>query len=72
VKTRTIPCPTCGADRTFASGRALRRIRMSAGLTLRDLAESIDLSPQYLCDVESNRRPAPEKIVRAYARLGSA
>ncbi len=40
---------------------ALRDARRKAGLTQRDLAETLGLSPQFMNDVELGRRELPER-----------
>lgn len=39
------------------------KTRRDAGLSLRKLGESIDLSAQYLCDIEQDRRYPPYHTV---------
>ncbi len=44
---------------------ALRDARRKAGLTQRDLAETLGLSPQFMNDVELGRRELPERHYHA-------
>lgn len=48
-------------EQTF--GGFIREKRQSIGLSLRTLAAKLDLSPVYLSNIETDRRPAP---TRAY------
>ena len=48
-------------EQTF--GSFIREKRQSIGLSLRTLAAKLDLSPVYLSNIETDRRPAP---TRAY------
>lgn len=40
-------------------GDAIREARQAAGISQKDLAERMDVSAQYLCDMESGKRPVP-------------
>lgn len=44
-------------EQTF--GGFIREKRQSIGLSLRTLAAKLDLSPVYLSNIETDRRPAP-------------
>lgn len=50
-------------------GDDLRRKRQKAGLSLREVARRIKLTPAYISDVELNRRGATERIMRFYKRV---
>lgn len=63
------PCPTCHRDRRVVDGAWLRQQRKRSGLSLRELARRIGVSPPYLSDVELNRRGRTAKIVEVYAVL---
>lgn len=43
----------------------LMRIRKAHGLTQKDLAASLNVSPQYVCDLEQSRRHGSVDIVEA-------
>jgi DNA-binding XRE family transcriptional regulator len=45
-------------------GTILTTARHKAGLSQRDVAEAMGISPQYLCDLELNRRPFPVSRVK--------
>ena len=40
-------------------GTILADARRAAGLQQKEVAEALGISPSYLCDLESNRRPFP-------------
>ena len=42
-------------------GKCIRQQREEQGLSLRKLAEKIDISPIYMSDIETGKRPAPIK-----------
>lgn len=44
-------------DQTF--GSYLRNLRLERGLTLRGLAVELEISPVYMSNIETGRRPAP-------------
>ncbi len=44
-------------DKTF--GEFLTRVRKERGITLREFARRVDLSPEYVCNIEKCRKPAP-------------
>ena len=52
-------------------GDELRRLRRTAGLTLKDLADEIGCTIVYVSDVERGRRnpPNPKKIQKLLARM---
>ncbi len=68
--THTEPCPTCGQGRPVPIAGALRRARKAAGMTQRQIAERLDLSPQYISDIEAGRRPCPPRVLAVYMGLG--
>ena len=48
-------CDGCG-EVEVANGKAVRRARKEAGMSLRYAARVIGISPTFLCDVEHGRR----------------
>ena len=56
---------------TDTFGNILNRLRLKAGIGLRELARLIDKSPGYLSDVENNHVPPPSEdvIIRMAAAL---
>ena len=59
IEQKSIFC-NCMTD-TF--GNILNRLRLKAGIGLRELARLIDKSPGYLSDVENNHVPPPSEEV---------
>jgi PTS system nitrogen regulatory IIA component len=53
-------------------GKVLRTLRTTSGLSLRELARELDVSPTYLSLIETGKSPPPveEKIIRLEAKLG--
>lgn len=53
-------------------GKVLRTLRTTAGLSLRELARDLEVSPTYLSLIENDKSPPPieEKIYRLEGRLG--
>jgi len=49
-------------------GDALRQLRQAAGLSQRDLAEQLDLSPQQIQQFERGDNALPQERVQAFAR----
>ena len=48
---------------TETFGHILNRLRLDAGIGLRELARMIDKSAGYLSDVENNHVPPPSEVV---------
>src|SRR5713226_7490880 len=46
-------------------GEVIREARVARGLSLRELARRIDITPSYLSDIENDRRVPAEEILRA-------
>lgn len=49
-------------------GRELTKMRVDAGLTQRELAQIMNVSQSYVCDLENERRNI-SKIVEAFIRF---
>ncbi|OGS41115.1 MAG: hypothetical protein A2506_11880 [Elusimicrobia bacterium RIFOXYD12_FULL_66_9] len=49
-------------------GMEIRRLRKEAGLTLRGLAETLEVSAAHLSDIEHNRRRPSDDLLRRIAR----
>ena len=47
----------------FVFGRFTKQYRRENDLTIRDLAEELNISPAYLCDIENGNRRVPVKLV---------
>ena len=43
-------------------GEYLKMLRMKKGFTLRSLSDEISLSFTYLCDIENNKKTAPNDV----------
>ena len=54
------------------SGSFVREHRMSRGLSLRNLAAKLEISPVYMSNIETDRKPAPtqEKLDKLVEILG--
>lgn len=63
------PCPQCGMPRSVINGQWLRDVRKKAGLTLREMAKRVEVSPAYICDIEHNRRNCLPAMRDAYECL---
>jgi predicted transcriptional regulator len=63
-------CSRCGNETTVIDGAGLRSLRISAGLSQREVARRMGVSPSYLCDVELNRRRVTVAVREAYEALG--
>jgi transcriptional regulator with XRE-family HTH domain len=48
-------------------GQEIRRLRLQAGITLRGLAATLDISAAHLSDIEHNRRRPSEQLLREIA-----
>ena len=57
-------------EQTF--GSVVREHRMSRGLSLRNLAAKLEISPVYMSNIETDRKPAPtqEKLDKLVEILG--
>lgn len=64
----TIQCDKCGGTGkcTVFNYRALRQRRLYVGVSLRQVANALSLSPPYLSDVERGRRGVTKLIERGY------
>jgi len=63
------PCPHCGSPQAVVDGAWLRKVRESAGVTLREMGRRLGFSAPYLSDIEHNRRNRLPKICEAYEAL---
>jgi transcriptional regulator with XRE-family HTH domain len=53
--------------KTAHLGQEIRRLRLQAGIPLRGLAASLDISAAHLSDIEHNRRRPSEELLRKIA-----
>ena len=64
---RRVTCSLCnGRGCIVYDGAALRKKRLRAGLSLREVARRLKLSAPYICDVELERRRVTERIQEFY------
>lgn len=65
-----VPCPCCdGAGVVVCvNGASLRRMRLRAKLSLRELARRCGISPPYLSDIELGRRQPSARVRDALCR----
>ncbi len=49
-------------------GNEIQRLRMAAELTLRGLAQKVEISAAFLSDIERDRRRPSEEVLRRIAR----
>ncbi len=59
-------CHLCGSPRAVVNPAWLRAKRERAGVSLREMAKRLKISPPYLSDVELGRRNVLPYIVKAY------
>lgn len=54
----TVPCNHCGHGvvEPVMNGPLVRRLRMKRGITLREMARTVGISPAYLSDIEHEKR----------------
>ena len=77
LKRIEIPCDLCGGAGTVSPeilkrlerGRELARIRIDAGVSLRELAKMARLNPTALSDVEHGRADISDSVAAIYSRL---
>lgn len=48
-------------------GTTIKRLRMAAGLSQRELAEKLDVAPSYVSHLEANRREPSVQLLRKLA-----
>ena len=49
-------------------GRAIRKERIAKGMSLREMARRIDVSPSFMSDMELHRRAVPLNKLKAISR----
>jgi transcriptional regulator with XRE-family HTH domain len=52
---------------TYTTAKVLRDTRIRKEVSLTDLAKSVGISVQMACDVESGRKPLPDKYIDKWA-----
>jgi transcriptional regulator with XRE-family HTH domain len=52
---------------TTTAGRVLREARLKRSISMTELAKIMGISIQMVCDVESGRKPLPDKYIDPWA-----
>ena len=68
MKIRNTICTRCNQLRKVIDGEELKAMRLVRGLSLREVARQVGISPAYLCDIEHNRRLSPRGLVNYWKR----
>jgi predicted transcriptional regulator len=66
MATRRIKCSRCAGRGTIADHTGMRSDREHAGLSARAVARHMQVSVQYLCDIERGRRAVNAMIERRF------
>jgi transcriptional regulator with XRE-family HTH domain len=66
MKQKFNPCPRCGGSGQMPKGEYLRQLREARGQTIRELADRLGISIQYLCDIELGKRTGTIEIFKGY------
>lgn len=61
-----VPCSRCAGTGSVPKGERLRQLRQESGFTLKALAALLNVSQQYLCDIENARRAPTAEIIAGY------
>lgn len=56
-------------DGGLSLGRAIKRIRLGAGLSQRELAEKLAVDPTYISHLERDRRDPSVRLLKRFAAL---
>jgi transcriptional regulator with XRE-family HTH domain len=71
-ETRRHFCMHCGAQHRVVNGKWLRDIRVKADITMTRMARFYaGVSPQFLNNIEKNRRLCPPAVEQAYRALAA-
>ena len=54
-------------EKRLPFGEYVKQRRERLGMTMRELAERVRISPAYLCDIEKGNRKPPEKFLATFA-----
>ena len=54
-------------EKRLPFGEYVKQMRERLGMTMRELAERVKISPAYLCDIEKGNRKPPEKFLATFA-----
>jgi predicted transcriptional regulator len=70
--TKTRPCERCGGSGEIENaayrGQEMRKLRETARLSLRKVAELMGFSAAYVSDLELGRREWSPKLIQAYQK----
>jgi DNA-binding XRE family transcriptional regulator len=71
-ETRQHFCMHCGSEHRVVNGEWLRDVRVQANITMTRMARFYaGVSPQFLNNIEKNRRLCPAEVEQAYRALQS-
>lgn len=62
----TDPCPRCNGSGHKIDPSALRKILDSTELTQAQIAQKMDISPQFLCDLLNDRRDWTSNLLKSF------
>lgn len=71
LATTKVRCPRCGTLHALSvvDGKALRVRREKTGLSLRDMARRVGITPAFLSDIELGRRQPSPSVARSLAAV---
>ncbi|HKP75321.1 MAG TPA: helix-turn-helix transcriptional regulator [Longimicrobiaceae bacterium] len=70
-RTKQAPCSRCGSEGTTLNGAWFRRERIYYGVSLREMARRLGVSPPFVSDMERGFRHFLPKYAAAYDALGA-
>lgn len=59
-------CPKCGGAGVIADASEMRKARIETGASIRTFAAYMEISAQYLCDLELDRRQWSDALLRKW------
>lgn len=68
-KWTVVKCHVCQQVRRVAAYPWMRKVRLAAKISLRNVARKTGYSASYICDIELGRRRANESILKIYEDL---
>lgn len=70
---KTLPCVKCNGigevENAAYRGQEMRKLRQTAGLSLREVARQMGRSAAYISDLELGRRGWNTGLIRAYEKV---